>query len=63
MIMARTKKGYSVIAEEKDGKELVMELLRASCEIVREIGEESNKSPESIIQELGKKMLTNTSAG
>ena len=63
MIMARTKKGYSVIAEEKDGTELVMELIRASCEIVRELGEESNKSPESIIQELGKRILNNSNAG
>ena len=57
MIMTRTKKGYSITATEKEGRELVMEMLRASWQVVQELGFEYDMNPEELIREIGSELL------
>ena len=52
MIMTETKKGYNVIATEKDGKELVKEMLRAACMIIQELGDAGGITTGDIITEI-----------
>lgn len=50
MIMTRTNKGYSVMATEEDGRELVMEMLRASCQVIQDLSFEYDITSEEFIQ-------------
>lgn len=50
MIMTRTNKGYSVMATEEDGRELVMEMLRASCQVIQDLSFEYDITSEEVIQ-------------
>lgn len=50
MIMTRTKKGYSVMATEEEGRELVMEMLRASCQVIQDLSFEYDITSEEVIQ-------------
>ena len=52
MIMTATKKGYNVIATEKDGKDLVKEMLRASCMIIQELGDSDGITAGDVITEI-----------
>ena len=52
MIMADTRKGYNVIATEKDGKELVKEMLRAACMIIQELADAGGNTTGDIITEI-----------
>ena len=52
MITAETKKGYNVIATEKDGKELIKEMLRAVCVIIHELGDAGGINASDIIAEI-----------
>lgn len=49
MIMTRTKKGYNITAIEKDGRELVMEIMRASIQVVQDLSYEYEKNPEEVL--------------
>ncbi len=50
MIMTRTNKGYSVMATEEEGRELVMEMLRASCQVIQDLSFEYDITSEEVIQ-------------
>ena len=52
MIMTRTKKGYNVIAREKEGHELVIEMLKASSQIIQDIEFEYGVAYEDVIQNI-----------
>ena len=57
MIMTRTKKGYSITASEKEGRELVMEMLRASLQVVQDLSYEYEKDPEEVLRDIGSELL------
>ncbi len=57
MIMTRTKKGYNITAIEKDGRELVMEMMRASIQVVQDLSYEYEKNPEEVLRDIGSELL------
>lgn len=57
MIMTRTKKGYSITASEKEGRELVMEMFRASLQVVQDLSYEYEKDPEAVLRDIGSELL------
>lgn len=57
MIMTRTKKGYSITASEKEGRELVMEMFRASLQVVQDLSYEYEKNPEEVLRDIGSELL------
>ncbi len=52
MIMTKTKKGYSVVADNKKGRELVMEMIRASCQVIQELSLEKDCTNEEVLQDI-----------
>ena len=61
MIMTRTKKGYNITAIEKDGRELVMEIMRASIQVVQDLSYEYEKNPEEVLRDIGSELLARMS--
>ena len=60
MIMTRTKKGYSITASEKEGRELVMEMLRASCQVIQDLSFEYDIAYEKVIQDIVSELKNNS---
>ncbi len=57
MIMTRTKKGYSITASEKEGRELVMEMFMASLQVVKDLSYEYEKDSDEVLRDIGSELL------